>query len=209
MIRVMVGALSGWQFPKRRQRCLETWISDIHTGRYVVPPPQPTTQVIDGVLIMGTLQIIYPERYGDLLFLPAPNAYQFLVQRVREFFKWSLNFSWWDYVMKTDDDTRLDLSRLLAYNPKGADYLGPEWKPGVGYGSGNGYLLSRRAATIVAEKMTDWEGSEDLRVGKTLREAGIPLCVDNEHFRVFAGPNDAPNASNNWIYASPRAREPE
>ena len=49
----------------------------------------------------------------------------------------------------------------------------------MGYGSGGaGYFLSRRAAAIVAEKLTMATGAEDLLVGQILRAAGIPLSIE-------------------------------
>ena len=207
MNRILIGCLSGWQFPERRQRVLQTWISDIHCCRYTVPDPPPAFPVVDGVLLLGTLQAIRAARYGDWLVLPCPHAYQFLVQRTRAFCQWALKSSWGEYLFKTDDDSRLHLDRLLQYNTHGADYIGAEWKPGVGYASGNGYLLSRAAAKIVADNMVEWEGSEDVNVGNAMRAAGVRLTIDNERFRVLMGDNDAPNESNDWVYSSPAKRE--
>jgi len=209
MNRILIGCFSGWQFPQRRLRCQKTWLADLHCGRYDLPDPAPPMPVLDGVLLLGTLQAVRPERYGDYLFLPVPNPYQFLIQRTRAFCQWALEQQWWDYLLKTDDDTRLHLGRLLHYDTKGADYIGAEWMPGVGYASGNGYLLSRKAATVVAETMTQWEGSEDVGVGKVMRKAEIPLRIDNEHFRVLMGDDDRPDETNDWVYASPKNREPE
>jgi len=202
MNRVLIGCCSGWQMHKRRKRCLDTWIKDLH--EMVLAPP-----IADGVLLLGTLQATVPERYGNYLFLPVPNNYQFLVQRTPAFCRWALEQQWWEYLFKTDDDTRLDIQRLLSYDTQGADYIGPEWKPGVGYGSGNGYLLSRRAAAVVSENLTDWEGSEDTRVGEVLAISGIHLRVDNDHFKVLTQPDETPGPENDWVYASPRNREPE
>ena len=47
------------------------------------------------------------------MFLPCPNSYQALPQRVRLFCEWALTQPDWEYVFKTDDDCRLDIDRLL------------------------------------------------------------------------------------------------
>ena len=196
MNRVLVGVFTAWQFQNRRRRVRETWMRDLQG-----------LAGVDAVFLFGTLQIPTPERAGDMLFLPCPNSYPHLPQRTRLFCQWALTQPDWDVLVKIDDDCRLSVDRLMAYDMKGADYIGAEWKPGVGYGSGNGYVLSRRAASVVAEKLANWEGCEDVLVGQVLREAGIPLTIDNEHFHVLAEPNDAPGPHNNWIYASPTSRD--
>lgn len=208
MNRILIGVLSAWQYPKRRERCLRTWMADL--------PKHPEA---DAVFLFGVPQLLRAERQGRCLFLPCPNAYQFLPQRTHAFCKWAIEQPGWDFLFKTDDDTRLSLPRLTAYDLRGADYVGTEWKPGVGYASGGGYFLSRRAATIVAESMLDWQRPgcfprptapyEDLLVGKVLREAGIPLRTETERFKFFASVNDRPGPQNNWVYCTPGVREPE
>ena len=57
-----------------------------------------------------------------------------------------------------------------SYDLAGRDYVGAEWRPGVGYGSGGaGYFLAGPAAAIVAERLTHTTGVEDLLVGKSAR----------------------------------------
>ena len=65
--------------------------------------------------------------------------------------------------------TYVSIPRLKAYDlarpgvPGAPDYVGTEWKPGVGYASGGaGYFLSRKAATIVAETLAITHWAEDL-----------------------------------------------
>lgn len=199
---ILICCLSGWQMWKRRQRCLNGWMGNV-----------PGFRKLDAVFCMGVPNLVKPERQGCMLFLPCPNAYQHLPQRTRFLCEWALQRDDWEWLFKTDDDCRLNLSRLVNYPfPPGADYIGAEWRPGVGYGSGNGYFLSRRAATIIAEHLCDLRheaGAEDLLVGQILRKAGIPLVVDNERFHVLAGLDERPGPDNNWVYSSPAEREPE
>jgi hypothetical protein len=163
---------------------------------------------IDAVFHFGVPQLAQPERQGRCLFLPTPNAYQFLPQRIRWLCRWAIRQYWeWNYLFLIDDDTRLDVRRLRTYDTAGEDYIGPEWKPGVGYASGGGHFLSRRASAIVAERMAQTEGADDRLEGEVLREAGIKLVVDNEHFRVLAGLHDAPGPGNDWVYTTPAVRE--
>ena len=201
-MKLLLGVLSGWQMWKRRERCLSTWM------RKALKHPD-----IDVVFLMGVPNLVKPERHGYMLFLPCPNSYQCLPQRTRWFCEWACQQPDWEWALKTDDDVRLLVPRLLAYSfPPGADYIGAEWRPGIGYGSGNGYFLSRRAATVVCEQLRDLRyeaGAEDLLVGQVLRAAGIPLVVDNERFHVLAAPGERPGPGNNWVYSSPQEREPE
>jgi hypothetical protein len=156
---------------------------------------------MDPVFLMGVPELTEPvrvERAADvpsaarhyplpaadcpMLFLPCPNGYEFLPQRTREFCRWAIEHDGWEYLLKCDDDTYVAADRLAAYPTAERDYIGAEWRPGVQYGSGGaGYLLSRRAARVVAERLpgtTSLRGAEDLEVGRVLRLAGIPLSVE-------------------------------
>jgi hypothetical protein len=181
MNKILIGCKSGWQFPKRRERCLRTWMQALPFYR----------DRVDAVFTFGVRELPRPERQGCCC-------------------EWAYWLEWpWDYLWCMDDDTRLSLPRLLAYDTAGADYIGPEWKPGVGYASGGGCFLSRRAVAIVAEKLTHVEGADDQLVGEVLRAAGIQLKIDNEHFKVFAELDDKPGPDNEWVYATPKVRELE
>jgi hypothetical protein len=88
-------------------------------------------------------------------------------------------------LFKCDDDTYVSIPRLLAFcekelaRPCAPDYVGAEWRPGVGYGSGGaGYFLSRKAAELVAQKLEQATGAEDLLVGRVLRAADVQLTVE-------------------------------
>ena len=201
MTQILIGALSGWKYHERRQRCLATWMADAEAVG------------IDCVFLLGCPTATQPERIGPhALVCPCPDDYQSLSQRTLWFCRWALGeeeereqgrkgerervlsppfapapflpFSPsspppWDYLFKCDDDTYVSIPRLLAYDLAGRDYIGAEWRPGVGYGSGGaGYFLSRRAATIAAEGLIHATGSEDLLVGRILRAAGIEFAIE-------------------------------
>lgn len=197
MNKILISCKTGWQYPQRRQRCLNTWMKSLafYPGR------------LDAVFTFGVQDAVATERHGDFLFLPAPNGYTFLPQRMRLFCEWAIKMPWWNYLWCMDDDTRLDVSRMIHYETNGDDYIGPEWKPGVGYASGGGHFLSRRAAEIVAKYLWDETGADDLLVGALLRQHGINLRVDNEHFKVLMPLDAAPGLDNNWVYSTPKIRE--
>lgn len=190
MPKLLIGALSGWKYRTRRQQCLTSWMAD---GDRVG---------IRSVFLMGCGTAEFPEQVGPhTLVLPCPDDYPSLTQRTRWFCRWALSQDGWDYLLKLDDDTYVSIPRIAAYDYKDRPYIGAEWKRGVHYGSGGaGYLLSRAAAAIVAEKLTDPTGNEDLVVGRILKDAGVPFSID-KRFVPFGNPNRRPRADNDKITA--------
>ncbi len=219
-MRILIGALSGWKYHDRRQRCLSTWMADgDRTG-------------VQSVFLLGCPNCTGPEELGPhALALPCPDDYPSLPQRTRWFCRWALggkdgapaqrvggrmkdecggmlhssfilppsSFPNWDYLFKCDDDTYVSIPRLLAYDLAGRDYIGAEWRPGVGYGSGGaGYFLSRKAAGLVARELEQATGAEDLLVGEVLRAAGIRLSID-PRFVPFGSAEKRPRRDNDLI----------
>ena len=183
-MRYLIGALSAMDYEHRRKVCRETW---------AVACPS-----IDVVFMCGDPSRSVPERNGDVLWLPVDDTYNCLPQKTRAFCRWALTLDDWDYLIKTDDDAMIVLDRLAAYQPPG-DYFGNERKPGVRYGSGACYGLSRRAAAIVAERLTHRTGAEDRLVGDVLAQAGIPLHKD-QRFRPWCRNRlDYPSPANDII----------
>jgi hypothetical protein len=197
MNKILISVKSGWQFRERRLRCLNTWM----LSEWFTP------HRLDAVFTLGVPQVVDAERHGNMLFLPAPNEFAYLPQRMRLFCQWALKQDWWNYLWCMDDDTRLSIPRLTRYETNGADYIGPEWTPGAGFASGGGHFLSRRAASLVAERLTQQSGPDDLLVGQLLYDAGINLTVDNEHFKVMMPLEAEPGPDNNWVYSTPKIRE--
>ena len=193
MPRILIGALSAWKYPERRRRCLATWMRD--ADALGVP----------SIFLLGCPTIVAPEQIGPhALVLPCPDDYASLPQRTMWFCRWATQYSvlstQWDYLFKCDDDTYISLPRLMAFDPAGRDYIGAEWRPGVGYASGGaGYFLSRKAAAIVAERLESYPtGAEDLLVGQVLRVAGIELSID-PRFVPFGSSDRRPRADNDLI----------
>jgi hypothetical protein len=160
---------------------------------------------VSAVFLFGCPTAVAPEQIGPhALVLPCPDDYPGLPQRTMWFCRWATQYSvlstQWDYLFKCDDDTYISLPRLLAFDPAGRDYIGAEWRIGVGYASGGaGYFLSRRAAAIVAERLAAYPtGAEDLLVGRVLAAAGIELSID-PRFVPFGSAERRPRADNDLI----------
>ncbi len=207
-MKILIGALQAVDHFARLVVCRETWMADA------------APLGVECVFLVGAgadQRIDRPTRSGDLLLLPCPNDYGALPQRTRWFCRWAIDAGGqWDYLFKCDSDTYVSVPRLLAYcerlqadpasvrridNPSYGplDYLGAEWKPGVGYGSGGGgYLLSRRAAAVVAEKLTHATGAEDLLVGQVLRQNGIRFSSE-PRFVPFGSMEQRPKRANDLI----------
>ncbi len=216
MPRILIGALSAWKYADRRERCLKTWIADAESSGVQV------------YFLLTRPELSRPEVIGPhQLAVPGREGYNHLTQATRAFCQWAVGseagekarngereppesslspfhpFSpsppQWDYLFKCDDDTFVSIPRLLSYDFQGRDYLGAEWRPGVGYGSGGaGYFLSRRAAEIVAERLTATSGSEDLEVGRVLRQAGVKFSIE-PRFVPWGTLNHRPKKGNDLI----------
>lgn len=193
--RILIGALSGWQHEDRRKACLRTWVADAEAAG------------IDVVFLLGCPGLKKPQREGHLLRLPCPNDYPALPQRTRWFCRWALERADWDYLLKCDDDTYVCVRRLAAYDLADRDYVGAEWWPGVRYGSGGaGYFLSRRAARIVAERLTRPHGAEDALVGRVLRRARVRLSIE-PRLVPFGNTERRPRPDNDLITGHALGRE--
>lgn len=169
--RTLIGVFSSPKYTARYDACNATWLEDARNAgqRYIV-------------VSAGKTQETLPWR----LWVDAPDTYEHLPQQVSAWIKWCLGQNGWDYLFKCDDDTYVSIPRFAEYDHPGADYIGARCiTNGVTYGHGGaGYFLSRRAAEIVAQRMTAQDGGEDYHVGQTLAQAGIWLHLER---RLNAG----------------------
>jgi hypothetical protein len=162
--RLIVGLLSCRRYPQRRQNCRQSWIGN--------PQQHPDMLV---VFLVGESSGLNRQavQIDDLLLLKCHDGYAQLPQKTLGFCRWALDHANFEYLFKADDDTYLDLDRLAAYDPAGADYIGHDIG---GYASGGaGYWLSRRAVEILVKAGLPNTGAEDVLVGKAMAAAGISL----------------------------------
>ena len=189
--RYLIGLLTCHAHRERDLLCLETWV------------PVARQLGMRVVFLIGEGRFIHdPTLDGDYLRCPCPDDYRSLPQRTRCFFRWALTQPDWDSVLKADNDSLVIPGRLAALDMGDAEYRGCEpghqWR---GYGSGGGgYLLTRRAVEIVAERLNDKTGAEDQLVGRYLRRAGVKFHQDARF--VPWGSNDRrPKPDNDLITA--------
>lgn len=163
--RITIGILSALTNEDQRKACRDTWLA----GR----PPN-----VDHVFLVGVRSLAKPKLDGDLLCLPCRDDYPSLPQKTRLFCRWFIQNTSDEYLFKCDDDTYVRLDRLTAM-PSGLDYCGGRIDRDRPYLSGGaGYLLSRKAAKIIAAGLDDLTGAEDLLVGRYLRQFGIKPVFD-------------------------------
>ena len=188
MSRILIGALSGWKYHERRRRCLATWMADADAAG------------IEAVFLLGCPTAAQPEQIG-------PHALACPARTIIRVFRsepcgsaaghwkqgagckeqgadfsprpYSTSALGWDYLFKCDDDTYVSIPRLLAYDLAAAITWAPNgsraWATAA---AGPDISLSRRAAELVAERLTQATGAEDLLVGQVLRAAGIALSIE-------------------------------
>lgn len=185
----MIGLFSAPRFRDRLQLCEETWIPDAREAG-------------QKYLVIQTEAMNSDERLrlsGDRLLLNLPDSLAALPQHVRTWCEFMLRLPDWDYLFKCDDDTYISIPRFMAYDLRGRDYVGAwcQWWGESYCHGGAGYFLSRRAATILAENLTEEFGAEDLLVGRTLRNAGIEPSWEGK----FIGWADEENRPSRWNQA--------
>ena len=145
------------------------------------------------------------------LWLPCLDGYYDLRHKIKLLMTWFtnvMNINYIDfpyYLYKCDDDTFVHVERLLALEPGQFDYIGRRINEGFAAG-GAGYIVSRKAAQIIADCMTPknavqyslghWGNHEDFAVGELMKWSGIELW-DNRKFNH--GNNDAPTRENTSI----------
>ena len=160
MKQTLIGVLSAATYDERRAACNETWIAAARARGFEV------------LYILGDPRLKSPERRGDLLVCPCNEDYNSLSEKTRWLCRWAVEETGAEQVFKCDDDTFVHVARFAAFEPSAA-YGGHDLG---GYCSGGaGYWLSRDAAQIVADTLTESIWCEDCAVGKVVAAAGLPL----------------------------------
>lgn len=185
MPNILIIATSGQQYGARREGCRLSWLQD----------QTPHVEAIFGM----SRENGYTPQHPDEVTLECHDSYNFLPERTRALCGFALGLSAWDYLLKCDDDTYVQIPRLQEFVdslPPETHYVGNEcWNPPRQYASGGaGYLLSRKAAEIVANHLTPPAGYEDLLVGRLLARHHIPFVV-SPRFIPYGkdGPRPAPD----------------
>lgn len=139
-----------------------------------------------------------PSLEGDCLFLDCEEAYEKLPYKSHAFYEYCYKNLDFDYILKIDDDTYLDLGQFLGFDKQGADYVGQfrdsplkdrgkTWHYGkctdksyevpddaefvCGWATGGGYFLSKKAVGILIKKTSVTHQNyifEDRMVGEAL-----------------------------------------
>jgi len=135
---------------------------------------------------------------GDCIYLDCPEAYEHLPEKMHRFFEFCSNRLDFDFLLKIDDDSYVDIGTFLDFDTRGGDYIGlirgmgdpritRTWHYGkctdksyeipydgeyvCDWARGGGYLLSRKALNVLVEKTASMFSEhlfEDKMVGEAL-----------------------------------------
>lgn len=202
-MNVLVGVFTGNdpKYKARRDLCERTWVKGLRDLGHRVYFVESTTHPIPDQCIDGAKVVT------------APDGWEYLPQKTRAWCEHALQYPLWTHLAKFDDDSFVHPERWDAFTKtltENDHYIGADvgtYQCFTPYASGGaGYVLSRRAAAIVAEKLTDKVGYEDKRVGEILLAAGIPLRHD-PRFIPFGAQMGRPQKDNDLIatHAVPEA----
>lgn len=165
----------------------------------------------DPALQKGTFKRVAEE---NILYFSCPDDYENLSLKMKHFFTAIPHLKHdYNYILKCDDDTFINVPNLLEFNTKNRLYVGNElkgFKRGDGVASGGaGYLLHKNCVPVLAKFLPD-TGSrmEDVYVASVLKKFDIAL-LHSTHF----DPNHAkknqivPNSTNKNVtthYVTPK-----
>lgn len=158
-MKLVIGLLSCAQHDDRDELVRQTWMK------------KATELEIPVYFLRGGVSEFRQD--GDTLYFPVPDTYTCLPQKTRAWMKWATENTDAETCVKADNDTFVVAERLLDFAIEHADKQfwgnepGGRWR---GYNSGGaGYGVSRRAAAILAEHMTDPSGAEDVTATQVLK----------------------------------------
>jgi hypothetical protein len=156
-LRILIGICSCHRHWDKRAAVRETWMMRL---------PE------------GMMAVFFVGKGGktseqDVITLPTRDDYKGLPRKIAAFFQYALTYYDFDYLFKCDDDTYLSGERLLSLLEQNPDFVGSaRWWPKLA-GGGAGYLLSRKAVSMVAQISCPETGSEDLWVSRSLIDRGV------------------------------------
>lgn len=170
--KVTIGVISCKKFLPRRDAVRATWLKRIPEG-------------VEAFFVIGDPNLKQSRRERDCLFVPTPDDYGSLSQKVRALCQYAANRGTW--LLKADDDVIVDPERLAQLvdqaEAAGDDVLGSVTAGPEGvYQHGFAYLLSPRAVKIIADRLTETTGNEDRAVAGHLAAAGLKIR-DSDRFQ--------------------------
>jgi len=154
----------------------------------------------------ASVRVVHEDKHR--LILPCGDDYYNLRDKTRQLCRWFVRMGSnrrYAYLFKCDDDTYVQVERLLQFDIGTFEYAGRMINSG--YAAGGAYMLSKKAIGIVDDLMRpkniaaymargSWGNNEDEAVGNLLRECGIEL--KNSH--LFHHGNDGrPTPKNDSI----------
>ncbi len=182
--RLLIAVLTCPKNQARAQAVRDTWLS------------RPLPPDVLAFFVMGRPGQP-PGFEGDTLYLDCPEAYERLPVKTWTLLEYCLANFEFEHILKCDDDNYISMPEMLSYPAHGKDYIGRfygrltrNWHfgkcddpalevkyrgatPECKWAAGAGYFVSRRAASIVIDRVTlanaYEELYEDVMVGVALR----------------------------------------
>lgn len=147
-----------------------------------------------------------PARVANEVWLDVEDWLHSLAAKAEAIIRWALEREY-DFMFKCDDDAYVHLPRLLASGFEKFDYVGfPVTNNWHGFSAhyaqgGTGCWMSRRAMQAFlefAEPAEPFLNCEDIRTGRAIERAGIPLEGDRR-YEPYLGTRRAPAPANDVI----------
>jgi hypothetical protein len=159
----------------------------------------------DLLFVIGDPTVEQSYRKGNLLVVRAADDYDALPQKVMAAFDWAIRNVEFDYLLKCDDDTYIEPTRLQDL-PHG-EYVGYMWNrtdQKVVYASGGaGYRLSWKRLPGIIEQMNKAiqerpgiRTIEDMLVGVAAQKLGI-IPIHSDRLQPFS--NSLPDEKNQLV----------
>lgn len=174
LLTIMSGRAWRWESPfggadgQAQFRC-----TDMELRRAVIRDTWLRNSSIDYRFIFGRTT---DSLLSDELSLDCDDRYYYLQHKVQAAMRYAYDQGY-DFAIRCDDDTYIDLPRLLKTDFAVHDYSGYKMlgSPRAGYAHGGCYIVSRRAMQALFEakpQLTDWE---DQWAGRELEKRSIYL----------------------------------
>ena len=171
MLKILLAVETCAKYHSRRVAQRRTWLKHLPDG-------------LDWKYFVGKTEQLVNE--PDIVRLYCGDGYNDLIQKTRMVIRWAVQGGY-DYLFKTDDDTYVDATKLLASGFEQHDYVG--WSRQRTYAQGgSGYWLSRKAMLKITHDTdpTPETLAEDQHIGAVLARHEIYPVHDG---RYLVGPS--------------------